>query len=34
MVDKGMISSQDLMAVTYYVKKMEAKLRTMKELLQ
>jgi len=35
MVEKGMItSSQDIMPVTFFVKKLEGKLRAIKELLQ
>jgi hypothetical protein len=34
MVEKGMITSQDMMPVTFFVKKLEGKLRAIKELLQ
>jgi len=33
MVEKGMIASGDMMSVTYFIKKLEAKLKAMKELL-
>jgi hypothetical protein len=33
MVEKGMINSQDMMSVTYFIKKQEYKLRQIKDLL-
>ena len=33
MLEKGMVFSQDMLPVTYFIKKMEYKLRTIKELL-
>ena len=34
MIEKGMITSQDMMSVTSFIKKQEWKLRAIKELLQ